>query len=52
MVGEFYSKMNDTIPPSRILDLKAIQNSSLRALSSALLEWTAPGDDYDLGTGE
>ncbi|CAL4227223.1 unnamed protein product, partial [Meganyctiphanes norvegica] len=37
---------SDSIPPSRITDLKAIVNTENYEVS---LKWTAPGDDYDMG---
>lgn len=38
----------DVIPPNTIYDLKVVQIAE--DLSHVILEWTAPGDDYDRGT--
>lgn len=39
----------DILPPNRVCDLKVLSiNSKNRTV---LLQWTAPGDDYDYGKG-
>ena len=37
---------HDIVPPNRVLDLRATVNDSSRQVQ---LQWTAPGDDYDVG---
>lgn len=40
----------DLYPPARVIDLEVVEVSYERA--EAVLEWTAVGDDYDIGNGE
>ena len=41
---------DDTVPPSRIGDLKIRQLPGARTPDRLLAEWTAPGGDYDSGS--
>ena len=42
----------DTLPPSKVLDLTVKQNNFGDFTEGIALSFTAPGDDYDNGTGE
>lgn len=39
----------DIFPPSRVTDLRVCSVSKVAGMLT--LQWTAPGDDYDRGTG-
>ena len=49
-VKQGLSGRRDVVPPSRVIDFHATQRSFNDSLYVEL-EWTAPGNNYDQGTG-
>ena len=51
----FYSQSNtpstDNYPPSQVIDLAVRQSNPLDVTKGVSLTFTAPGDNYDDGTG-
>ena len=45
-----HSNDTDMIPPSKITDLRVLSSDPDNRIVN--LEWTAPGDDLDIGTGK
>lgn len=43
--------LGDALPPSKVFDLSAKQNNMNNVSQGIVLSFTAPGDDYDSGTG-
>lgn len=48
ILRNFTTQKTDVFPPNRITDLKV--KSYLNSSLNVILEWTAPGDDYNIGT--
>ena len=46
------SEASDLFQPSRVLDLAAIQTDVNDVTKGISLQFTAPGDDFDVGQGE
>lgn len=45
------SSDNTVFPPRRIIDLRVDKVMILKGKLAYVLNWTAPGNDYDYGTG-